>query len=96
VHSLSTPLASTYCSVPDDGADFHTHTVTWTAATITFDYDGHTCPQVRAPVALPPGLRESDPFLVALTQGLGIGNNRNDANTPLPATLQVDCVRVRK
>ncbi|MGH8961701.1 MAG: glycoside hydrolase family 16 protein [Jatrophihabitantaceae bacterium] len=96
VHSLTTPLSSTYCTVPDYGAALHTYTVTWTAKTITFDYDGRTCFRTGTPFSLPSGLRPANPFLVSLTQALGIGNNRNTAATPLPATLQVDYVRVWK
>ena len=34
------------------------------------------------------------PFIVALTQALGVGANAVTAATPLPATTQIDYVRV--
>jgi hypothetical protein len=38
------------------------------------------------------------PFIIALTQSLGVATTANqpDAATPLPATMQVDYVRVWK
>jgi beta-glucanase (GH16 family) len=96
VHSMANPLNSTYCMVPAYGSAFHTYTAIWTASSVTFQYDGVTCYKASVPLTLPAGLRGPNPFLVALTEALGVGNNANDAQTPLPATLQVDYVRVWK
>jgi beta-glucanase (GH16 family) len=91
--SLSSLLLNSYCSVPDWGADFHTYAVEWSPATITFIYDGAACLKVATPPTLPSSMRSPNPFVIALSQALGIGTNRNDQYTPLPATEQIDYVR---
>ncbi len=84
------------CLVADPTA-FHTYTVEWTPAAITILYDGKTC-LVNTwnpfwPLQRPQPFDQ--PFIVSLTQALGIGENGfNPATTPLPATMQVDYVRV--
>jgi beta-glucanase (GH16 family) len=84
------------CSVPDYGAAFHTYAAEWTASVVTFYYDGVPCFRVAPSfLGLPlNSLRTTTPFFVALTQALGIGRNVNTPDTPLPATLQIDYVRV--
>jgi beta-glucanase (GH16 family) len=89
-------LGAGHCTVPDYGADFHTYAAEWNRSGVTFSYDGVPCFRVATALGLPPNLRAPDPFLVALTQALGVGSNRDDAGAPLPATLQVDYVRVWK
>lgn len=100
IHYLSLDAASTtnnYCMV-DDVSQFHTYTLEWTPQSMTILYDGKVCLAHRwAPV--PPQLHPQpfdQPFMLALTQALGIGQNAFDANTPLPATTVVDYVRVWK
>jgi beta-glucanase (GH16 family) len=76
---------------------FHTYAVEWTPASIKVIYDGHTClVDVPNPAAPLTGNQPFDqPFIVALTQALGIGDNAFDpSSTPLPATTEVDYVRV--
>jgi beta-glucanase (GH16 family) len=77
------------CTVTDYGADFHTYMVEWTPATASFYYDGKECFWAGR-------TGTSQPFLVALTQGLGIRANAPTTATPAPATMQVDWVRVWK
>jgi beta-glucanase (GH16 family) len=77
------------CTVPDFGAAFHTYMVEWTPATASFYYDGTECFWAGR-------TGTSQPFLVALTQGLGIRADAPTGATPSPATMQVDWVRVWK
>ena len=77
------------CDVPDFGAAFHTYSVEWTPATATFYYDGVECFWAGR-------TGSSQPFLIALSQGLGIRTNTETGATPSPATMQVAWVRVWK
>ena len=91
-------VTNTSCLISNLAA-FHTYAVEWTPDSIKIIYDGHTClvdiPNPAAPLT---GDQPFDqPFIVALTQALGIGDNAFDpASTPLPATTEVDYVRVWK
>jgi beta-glucanase (GH16 family) len=90
VHAAVTLFgASKACVVPDYGAAFHTYTTIWTPTSVTFVYDGSTCLRVTTPTG-----SLSGPTMVALTQGTGSRRNAPSAATPMPATLQVDYVRV--
>lgn len=95
VHGLtvSSLLLTSNCSVPDWGAKFHTYAVEWTPATVSFIYDGVRCMTVATPPALPSSVRSPNPFVIALSQALGIVGNRNRPSTPLPATEKIDYVR---
>ena len=95
---LDPNVTNNYCMIADLG-QFHTYAVEWTPQSLTIIYDGQTClvdnwnpmaPQVKpAPF--------DQPFIVALTQLLGVQNNAFDpTTTPLPASTQVDYVRVWK
>lgn len=84
------------CKVKDV-SEFHIYAAVWTRKSITITYDGKTClvhtwnpaPPLTSPAPF------DQPFLVALTQALGITDNTfNPQKTPLPATTQVDYVRV--
>jgi beta-glucanase (GH16 family) len=89
-----THVTNTYCTI-SIGA-FHTYVVVWTTSTITVLFDGQTCIsdtwQPAAPLVKPQPFDQ--PFMVALTQALGVGGNAVTDSTPLPATTQVDYVRV--
>ncbi|MDT4920587.1 MAG: hypothetical protein QOI15_1489 [Pseudonocardiales bacterium] len=95
-----TPLASdpnvtnNYCLI--NPAQFHTYVATWTSSSITITFDGRTC-IADAWNPAPPLTRPQpfdQPFIVALTQALGVQANAVTAATPLPATTLIDYVRV--
>lgn len=91
--TIESLMLTSYCTVPDWGAGFHTYAVEWTPGMATFIYDGVACMKVATPPALPSSARSPNPFVIALSQALGIGANRNVPDTPLPATEQIDYVR---
>lgn len=80
--------------------DWHTYTLEWTTTSLKISFDGKVCVNEpitpAAPLVTPQPF--DHPFMLALTQGLGVGTNRLDpAHLPaFPATLQVDYVRVWK
>jgi beta-glucanase (GH16 family) len=90
-------VTNNYCMI-DDLSQFHTYTAEWTPTTITIIYDGKVClvDTFNAASPLTAGQPFDQPFMIALTQALGIGVNAPTASTPLPATTQVDYVRVWK
>ena len=78
-------------------AAFHTYALVWTSTSLTFQYDGATCLvntwNPAAPLVAPQPFDQ--PFFVNLTQALGIGANAFDpTTTPLPASTQIDYVRI--
>jgi beta-glucanase (GH16 family) len=77
------------CDMPDYGAAFHIYTVEWTPTRATFYYDGGECFWAGR-------TGTSQPFLIALSQGLGIRTDTESAATPSPATMHVAWVRVWK
>jgi beta-glucanase (GH16 family) len=70
---------------------FNTYGVDWTPKSITILANGQVC-LIDRPVGGPAPFNE--PFFVALTQALGVGANAPTSDTPLPATTQIDWVRV--
>lgn len=87
-----------YCLI-DNISEFHTYTAIWTPESIEILYDGKRCLintwSPAAPLVKPQPF--DHPYIIALTQALGIGVNAFDAGkTPLPATSQIDYVRVWK
>ena len=90
-------VTNNYCVL--DPTIFHTYTLVWTAKTIQISFDGQVCltdtPNPLAPLVSPAPFDQ--PFGLALTQALGIPKNAFiPGSTPLPATTQVDYVRVWK
>jgi beta-glucanase (GH16 family) len=89
-----THVTNTNCKITR-GA-FHTYVVIWTTSAITVLFDGRTCIsdswQPAAPLVKPEPFDQ--PFIVALTQALGVGTNAVTDATVLPATTQIDYVRV--
>jgi beta-glucanase (GH16 family) len=80
-------------------SSFHTYAVEWTPSSIRIIYDGKTCLtdywNPASPLVHPQPFDQ--PFFIALTQALGVGTNGFDpSTTPLPATTEVDYVRVWK
>lgn len=89
-------VTNTDCLIKDVSA-FHTYAAVWSPTSITITYDGATCLVHKwnpaAPLKSPAPFDQ--PFIVFLTQALGIGDNAFDpATTPLPATTQIDYVHV--
>jgi beta-glucanase (GH16 family) len=76
---------------------FHTYAAEWTPDAITITIDGRSCLSTRwdRPGPLQKPAPFDRPFHLNLTQALGVGQNAFDpGNTPLPASMQVDHVRV--
>ena len=91
-------ITSYSCTISNLDA-FHTYALVWTPSSLKILYDGRTCLIDQwipaAPLTQPEPFDQ--PFFIALTQALGIGDNAFDpSTTPLPATTQVDYVRVWK
>jgi beta-glucanase (GH16 family) len=97
--ALVDPLSTnTLCFVSNPGG-FHTYTLEWTQTNIKISYDGNACLLNFWIPALPLQRPQpfDQPFFIALTQALGVGTNEFDPETtPLPATTEVDYVRVWK
>jgi beta-glucanase (GH16 family) len=70
---------------------FNVYAVHWTPTSITILDNGQVC-LVDHPIGGPAPFNE--PFFIALTQALGVGANAPTPATPLPATTQIDWVRV--
>ncbi|HSV40766.1 MAG TPA: glycoside hydrolase family 16 protein [Nocardioidaceae bacterium] len=94
-HSADANVTNNYCMM--DTAAWHTYVLEWTASSITIKYDDQVC--LTTTTWYPDGLDMPAPFdhpyFLNLTQGLGVGGNAfNSKTTQLPATTQVDYVRV--
>jgi beta-glucanase (GH16 family) len=81
-----------------DTAAFNTYAVIWEPGRITLQVNGQNCIVDNYLANNLTGAQPFDqPFFIALTQALGInGNAFVDGTTPLPATTEVDYVRVWK
>jgi beta-glucanase (GH16 family) len=91
----ATSSDTAHCSL--DPATFHTFGLEWTSTSMTILLDGTTCLVDHWHPLLPlaPPQPFDQPFFLNLTQALGVDTNLyNPATTPLPATTQVDWVRV--
>lgn len=76
--------------------DFHTYAAEWTPSSIKVIYDGDTCLEDTWNPASPATKPQpfDQPFIIVLTQALGVGTNQFDpSTTPLPATTTIDYVR---
>lgn len=82
----------------DDVANWHTYTLEWTESAIEIKYDDVTCIRTTAWANYRTlGYAPFDkPFMLAITQMMGIGNNKPSAWNPptYPATTTVDYVKV--
>jgi len=80
-----------------DQGGFNTYTVTWLPNQITIQVNGQDCIVDNYHASNLSGAAPFDqPYFLALTQALGMTTNAPDASTPLPATTDVDYVRVWK
>ena len=68
---------------------FNTYVLTWTPTTLTIDVNGKTCLVNNSG---DPAFQR--PYIVAFSQALGVGGNALRWNTPIPATMSVDYIRV--
>jgi beta-glucanase (GH16 family) len=88
--------ANWFCTV-GDVTDFHTYAMVWTPQAISFVYDGKTCMTNSAwspDGLLTPPAPFDKPFFLLMNQGVGANGNAVTDDTPLPATTDVDYVRV--
>jgi hypothetical protein len=76
-----------YC--PAARGTYNTYTLTWTSTTLKIDVNGRTCL-----VNTSGNQAFKKRYIAAFTQGIGVGANRLRWNTPMPATLNVDYLRV--
>jgi beta-glucanase (GH16 family) len=83
------PGLNTAWDCPAERGVFNTYTLTWSADRIQIDVNGRTC---LVNTSGDPAFQK--PYIVALSALLGTGANALTDQTPLPATLQVDYVRV--
>jgi beta-glucanase (GH16 family) len=87
-----------YCTL--DVTGWHTYVVEWTTKTIKVTFDGVVCVNETIKPAWPMTAPApfDQPFMLALTEGLGVGANALDPAAPpeVPATMQVDYVHVWK
>ncbi len=90
-------ITNNYCMI-DDVTRFHSYVMEWTSDSIRIIYDGQTCLVNHwYPVGMQHPAPFDSPFMISLTQALGIaGNSFDPAITPLPATTEVDYVRIWK
>lgn len=89
-------VTNNHCRIKNP-SKFHIYAAVWTPSSITITYDGENCLVHKWNPARPlEGAAPFDkPFIVVLTQALGItGNAFDQRTTPLPATTQIDYVRV--
>jgi beta-glucanase (GH16 family) len=89
-------VTNNWCMI-EDLASFHTYTAEWTKTEIKIIYDGRICVVHKLNPAYPLTSSQpfDQPFIVVLTQALGVGTNEFDPETtPLPAKTVVDYVRV--
>lgn len=89
------PRTGRSCPITDPDA-FHEYTVEWTPASMVFSYDGRACFrhvwQPSPPLSAPQPFDQ--PFFIALSQIVGNGRNAPVPGTRLPASLEVEWVRV--
>lgn len=93
--------SSDHCNVAGGTVgQFNTYALMWTPTTLTTYYNGTPCvtdvyaPYVESPDVAPEPFTQ--PFFMAFTAALGLdqGNAFQPGETPLPATTQIDYVRV--
>jgi len=89
-------VTSKGCAIESGG--FNVFTVEWEPGTITIDLNGSPCVVDNySAVGLAPPAPFDQPFFAVLTQALGVTTNSfTPGVTPLPATTQVDYVRIWK
>ena len=92
----NTNISTNYCTI--SLSQYNDYALTWSPGNLTVTINGNTClidnyqpSNIASPAPF------DQPFFIALTQGLGVGSNALDPNnTPLPATTNIQYVRVWK
>ena len=80
-----------YCTL--QVTEFQSYVLEWTPTNLTISFNGKVCVKDTRTTSQP----FDHPFMLALTQGLGIGGNAPDVNTvQVPATMTIDYVRAWK
>ena len=85
-----------YCNVAYSDGRFHTYTLEWSPATMTFSYDGTTCWTISKwspPAFLATPQPFDKPFFINLQLALGYGVNAVTDRSPFPTKFVVDYVR---
>ena len=72
-----------------DRGEWHRYTLLWAARRMEIKIDGKTCLVNRSG---DPAFKKK--YIVAFTQSAGLRGNAPTADTPLPATMRVDYIRV--
>jgi beta-glucanase (GH16 family) len=90
---LDLTSTNTNCKVANVGGAWHTYALEWTPASIRFIYDGKLCLENTAIGGRYPF---NKPYMLVLSQLIGVGANGPMARTQLPATTQIDYVHVWK
>ena len=85
------PGVNTAWNCASSRGTYHTYTLTWSSKTIEIDVDGLPCLINNSG---DPAFQKR--YIIALSALLGTGANALQAGTPLPATTNVDYVRVWK
>jgi beta-glucanase (GH16 family) len=88
-----------YCRVGGADTGFHDYAVEWLPTEISFTYDGVPCMTFAnwtpgAPLVAPQPFDR--PFFLLLQLAVGSGDNSPSSATTLPASLEIDWVRVWK
>lgn len=68
--------------------EWHTYTLTWSASRIRIDVDGEHCLTNQSG---DPAFQK--PYILVLSQALGVGENAYVGDSPLPATAEIDYVK---
>jgi hypothetical protein len=79
-------------AAPSTARGFNTDGLDWTPRSITILANGQDC-LIDRPIEAPAPFDK--PFFNSLTLAFGIGANAPTPSTPLPATTEIDWVRVR-
>lgn len=86
-----TPTVNTAWNCAASRGVYNTYTLVWSATRLEILVNGKTClVNTSGDVAF------LKPYIMALTQGLGATGNEYDGRAPLPATMNVDYVKVWK
>jgi beta-glucanase (GH16 family) len=88
---LDATATNVNCRVANVGGAWHTYAFEWTPQAMSFIYDGKTCLTNTVVAGQYPF---NKPYMLVLSQMLGVGANAPTARTTLPATTQIDYVHV--